>query len=128
MATAAIEEHEGGSLPEYRDQPLVEPINPTKLVDYFNDVVGSLLEDPQVDLLKSADFSDSLMSQTSTSNSAALLKICTAFASDSSPAVLFILRDSINVSESNQDDQTDLSRVAGMFFFIQKQIQPISNI
>lgn len=118
MATLAVEESESAS--GYRE-PLAEPINPMKLVGYFNDVIRSLLEESNADILKDAD--KDLSYQSPKLNSTALLKACTTFASDSSPAVLFILRDSCYETLTNERDESEVIKSPGMIqfchFFVQ---------
>lgn len=87
------------------DLQTIEPINPIKLLGYFNDVIKSLLEDPKADLLGSSQESDSTGNSSAIqASNASVLQLCTTFASDSSPSVIFILRDSSQTEEELDKD------------------------
>lgn len=90
----------------YENGAPIEPVGPLKLIGFINDVLQTLLEDPTgniFDPTKSVSDSDSL--------TLSAFKICSNFAIDHAPMVLFVLKERI----SSRDD--DNSQDAGMYDF-----------
>lgn len=69
----------------FREPSLIESVSPLKLIGFINDVLRSILEDPEGNIV------DPSVSPNSHTPSA--LKICSSFASDQAPLVLFILKE-----------------------------------
>lgn len=96
----------------YENGTPIEPVGPLKLIGFINDVLQTLLEDPTgniFDPTESVSDSDSL--------TLSAFKICSNFAIDHAPMVLFVLKERI----SSKDD--DNSQDAGMYFFFFSIIQ-----
>lgn len=64
----------------FSEPKVPDPVNPLSLAGYINDVIATLLEDPTATILDPA-------------STPLVLKLCSAFAADSSTAVIFIIRD-----------------------------------
>lgn len=69
----------------FGESSLIESVSPLKLIGFINDVLHTLLGDP------TANVEDSSASLNSHIPSA--FKVCSSFASDLAPMVLFILKD-----------------------------------
>lgn len=116
MASKLAEEP--AEISNFRDQITIEPINPLKLTGYFNDILKSLLEDPKASILDYPDSSQNIsrsnQSSSSFTSTPAILKLCSTFAADTSPSVIFILRDSLKEIEEIDEEHSN----EGMIFFL----------
>lgn len=75
-------------------------VNPIKLAGYLNDVIKTLLEDPAANIL------DQSLDGSSGQSSSLVLNLCSTFAADSAPTVIFIIRNSHEELQDPQDDQS----------------------
>lgn len=69
----------------FGDNSLIESVNPLKLVGFINDVLQNILEDPKGSIIDP--------SASPNNHTPSALKVCSSFASDPAPLVLFILKE-----------------------------------
>lgn len=83
----------------YEHDTPIEPVGPLKLIGFINDVLQTLLEDPTgsiFDPAEPASESDSLTPST--------FKICSNFAIDHAPMVLFVLKERTSFDNEDSND------------------------
>lgn len=91
--TTPVGEEDFGSFAEQ----IIEPIRFTKLINYINDAIQTLFEDPAGSIQETQLEKDT--------HSLSPVKICTNFSTDVSPAVLFVLKEVLEqeIKENNSN-------------------------
>lgn len=69
----------------FEENSLIEPVSPLKLTGYINNVLQTILEDPEGNVVDTAS--------SPTKHTPSAFKVCSSFASDPAPLVLFILKE-----------------------------------